>query len=405
MKLQIFSGVVLVPKDGEPVYKKAFGYSDWTSKTDNNTSTLFNICSIGKVFTHAIILQLANESKLNLSDALNKYITVFPDEIAGKITIDMIIEMKAGFGDYLNDPGYNKNREKFKTVNDYLELIKNEPMLFEPGTNREYSNSGYAVLGGIIENVTGKSYAENLKERFFNPLGMKDTYYKQMEDNLSNCASGTRILFNGNKKSGMMEASPSPAGGIYTNADDLLKFDNELRKTKIFGSFIKRAGGTPFWNSVLIEKDEHYTIIILANFTRVSEEMYRRINAILDGKPYPEPELPADMQNYKIMKEQGAEGLEKNLKNVLESNNIEYDDMYLNMFGYGLMENGELDMAIEVFKLNAKLFPGIANVFDSLGEAYMNKGNKELAIENYKKVVELQPGNKHAKEMLDKLNR
>ena len=69
------------------------------------------------------------------------------------------------------------------------------------------------------------------------------------------------------------------------------------------------------------------------------------------------------------------------------------------------MENNELEMAIEVFKLNVKLFPGIANVFDSLGEAYMNKGDKNLAIENYKKVIELQPGNKHAKEMLDKLGK
>jgi tetratricopeptide (TPR) repeat protein len=84
---------------------------------------------------------------------------------------------------------------------------------------------------------------------------------------------------------------------------------------------------------------------------------------------------------------------------------MEYRPAHLNQFGYGLMQEGELDKAIEVFILNTKLFPNAPNVWDSLGEAYMNKGDKEKAVANYKKVLEMDPGNQNAKKMLEKLSK
>ncbi len=405
MKMEMFSGVVLLAKDGNAVYKKAFGYADWNSKTANSTETLFNICSLNKVFTHSMILQLQNEGKLNVNDALGKYLSIYSDDIGNKITIQMLLDMKAGLGDYLEDPEYNKDPSKFKTVNDYLELIKKEPLLFEPGTDRQYSNSGFAVLGGVIEIVTGKSYTDNLKERFFTPLGMNSTYYKQSGEKLTNSASATMLTYNGNKISREQETSPSPAGGMYTNAEDMLKFDNELRKTNIMGSLIARAGGSPGWNSVLIEYNDGYTLIVMSNFSHVSEEIEKRFRMILQGKDYPKPDLLPEMKFYSLLKSGGADELEENFKSILEKNHLEYNDNHLNMFGYGLMQNGELDLAIAVFKLNVKLFPQISNVYDSMGEAYMNKGNKDLAIENYKKALELNPQNQNSKRMLDKLTK
>ena len=97
--------------------------------------------------------------------------------------------------------------------------------------------------------------------------------------------------------------------------------------------------------------------------------------------------------------------LKSHIKVIHEQYHQEYNDMHLNMFGYQLMEAGEKDMAIEVFNLNVKLFPNIPNVYDSLGEAYINTGNKDLAIKNYKKVLELDPGNNHAKQMVEKLSK
>lgn len=404
-KMEMFSGVVLLAKDGNLLYQKAFGYADWEKKTPNNTETLFNIGSINKVFTHAMILQLQKEGKLSIDDPLSKYLSIFPENTGNKITINMLLEMKAGLGDYLRDPDYNKDPSKFTTINDYLELIKNEPLLYEPGTDRMYSNSGYAVLGGVIEKVTGKSYPDNLKERFFAPLGMNNTFYMRMSDITLNRATGTQITFTGKKINQKFEASPSPAGGIFTTTADLLKFDQELRKTKIMNELGAWAGGTPVWNAVLIQMKDGYTLIVLSNFGQAAEEVEQRFRNIMQGKTYSPPDVPLEMKFYKILKEEGTGGLESKLKSVLEQSNLEYRPVHLNAFGYQLMEAGELDMALEVFKLNVKLFPQNANVYDSLGEAYMNKGNKDLAIANYNKVIVMDPGNQNAKKMLDKLSK
>ena len=403
-KQELFSGVVMLAKDGAPVYEKAFGYADWENKIPNNTETLFNIASIGKMFTHQIILQLEKEGKLKTSDRLSKYLSIFPEETGDKITIQMLLEMKAGLGDCLGSPEFQRNFEKYKTVNDFLDLIKTEPLLFEPGTGQQYSNSGYIVLGGVIEKATGKSYAENLEERFLIPLGMNNSYYKQIGDNVRRCATGTRITFSG-KKIGMPQRfTPSPAGGLFMNAGDLLKFDNETRKKGLLG-LGKRAGGTPEWNSVLAQYDNKYSLIILSNFGLAAEEVEKRFSKIMEGKDYPKPEVTMNTKLYNILKDNGLGELRAKFKDILNDYNEEYSDIPLNMFGYELMQDGEIDLAIEVFKLNTELFPDIPNVWDSLGEAYMNKGDKKLAITNYKKVLELDPQNGNAKKMIEKLEK
>jgi CubicO group peptidase (beta-lactamase class C family) len=401
-KIGMFSGVVLLAKDGVPVYEKAFGFADWDKKIQNTTETLFNIASIGKMFTHQTILQLEQEGKLKTSDPLSKYLSIFPEETGNKITIQMLIDMKAGLGDCLRSPEYQKNFMKYKTVNDYLELIKTQPLLYGPGTSQMYSNSGFIVLGGVIEKVTGKSYAENLKERFFVPLGMNNSFYRQIGDNVSGCASGTRITFSGEKITVPDFGMPSPAGGLFMNAEDLLKFDSDVRKEGLL-KLTTRAGGTPVWNSILAQYDNGYSLIILSNFGLAAEEVAKRFKNIMEGKEYPEPDVTMNMRLYKILSENGTDELEKKFKDVLKDYNEKYIDIHLNIFGYELMQDGKIDLAIEVFKLNAKLFPKVPNVWDSLGEAYMNKGDKPLAIENYKKVLELDPNNQNAKKMLEKL--
>ncbi|MBN8569814.1 MAG: serine hydrolase [Ignavibacteria bacterium] len=403
-KAELFSGVVLLARDGNILYEKSFGYADWNKQISNNNQTLFFIASITKTFTREIVIQLEKEGKLSFSDPLSKYVSIYPDEIGNKITIQMLLDMKAGLGDYLRNPAYRQNAKNFRTINDYLELIKNEPLLFEPGTNTEYSNSGYAVLGGVIEKASGKSYADNLKERFFEPLGMNNSYYRQMDDALPNSAMGTEINFVNKKRSLPLEISPSPAGGIFTNAEDMLKFDAFMKKTHPGVGEID-AGGTPTWNSIFAQYKNGYTLIVLSNFGRAAEEVEQRFNKILKNENYSEPNLPVGMTLYKALKEGGADGLEKNLKNILEQNDLMYNDMHLNKFGYELLQAGEPDLALEVFKLNAKLFPDIANVYDSLAEAYMNMGNNELAIENYKKVLAIRPQNENAKKMLEELSK
>ena len=398
----MFSGVVLLAKDGKPLYEKTFGYADWEKKTPVSEETLFRIGSLNKMFTHAIMIQLLNEGKLKLTDPLNMYLNIYSGETGSKITLQMLLEMKAGLGDYLNNPEFFRNNDKFKTVDDFIEIIKNEPLLFEPGTDQRYSNSGYVVLGSVIEKVTDKSYPDNVKERFLIPLGMNNTYYRQVGEPIPNAATGTLITYSGIKENTKFEEQPSPAGGMYSTANDLLKFDNELRRTGLIPAGI-RAGGTDVWNSIFAQLEDGYTVIITSNFGQVGDEIIGRYVKMIKNEPYPKPDVTMNMKLYSFFKNGGTDELEKNLKQTIEANDMEYNDMHLNFFGYQLMQSGELDYAIDVFKLNVKLFPYVSNVWDSMGEAYMNAGNKELARVNYKKALEMNPGNENARKMLEKL--
>ncbi len=402
--LGMFSGNMLVAKDGNIVYEKQFGYADWEKKTPVTTETLFRIGSLNKMFTNGMIMQLEKEGKLSVNDNLGKFIKLYGDERDDKITIKMLLEMKAGLGDYLNDPEYMQNIRNVKTVDDFLAIIKNEKLLFEPGTGQEYSNSGYVVLGGIVEKVTGKSYSDNLKERFIEPLSMTKTHYLLMGETVPNMSIGTRITFDGSKKNSNFPEQTSPAGGMYSTAQDLLKFDQYLRKTGLISPGI-RAGGTQVWNSVFAQLKDGYTVIINSNFGQVADEIIMRFEDAVKGKDYPKPDITIEMKMYDILKNGGIEKLEGSLKQILEANGMLYNDRHLNFFGYELMNDNLLDDAIEVFKLNAKLFPGEPNVWDSLAEAYMNAGKKDLAIANYKKVLELAPNNPNAKKMLQQLQK
>lgn len=400
--LGLFSGNVLVAKDGNVISEKQYGFADWEKKIPVTPETLFRIGSLNKMFTHTLIKQLEQENKLKLDDPLSRYLDIYPGETGDKITIKMLIEMKAGLGDYLMNPEFNQNRARFRTVNDFLEIIKNEPLLFEPGTQQEYSNSGYVVLGGIIEKVTGKSYTENLKERLLLPLDLENTHYLILGETVPNMAAGTRITFSGEKVNSPFMEQPSPAGGMFSNARDLLKLDKYLRQTGYLSQAI-RAGGTPVWNSVFAQMKDGYTVIINSNFGQVADEIIMRFEDAVNGREYPKPDITLEMKMYDILKNGGITKLESQLQTLLESYGMLYNDRHLNFFGYELMNDNKLDEAIEVFKLNTRLFPDEPNVWDSLGEAYMNKGENENAIENYKKVLELAPNNQNAKKMLEKL--
>ncbi|MBE2217585.1 MAG: serine hydrolase [Ignavibacteria bacterium] len=398
----MFSGNVMVAKDGNIFYEKQFGYADWEKKIPVTPETLFRIGSLNKMFTNAMIKQLEKENKLSLEDPLSKFLELYPKETGDKITIKMLLEMKAGLADYGRNPAFNSDKTKFRTVNDFLEIIKDEPLLFEPGTGQEYSNSGYVVLGGVIEKVTGKSYKENLEERILKPLGMSSTHYLLLGETVPGMSQGTTISFNGDKKSSNEIEMVSPAGGMYSNASDLLKLDRYLRQSGLIPPGI-RAGGTPVWNSILAQLKDGYTVIINSNFGNAADGIIQRFMDALENKPYPPADYPLSMKLYKVLDESGLKGLKENLRPLIDSEGMEYRAFHLNMFGYELMNAGELDKAIEVFTLNTELFPENPNVWDSLGEAYMNKGNNGLAIANYRKCIELDPNNQNAKIMLKKL--
>lgn len=431
--MDVFSGTVLVAKDGNIIFEKAYGYADKDKNAPNSNLTKYNIGSIGKEFTAVMILQLLQEKKLSLEDNLNKYLSNFSQDAGNKVTIKNLLNHSSGFGDFLMNPAYEKNKDSYKELNELVKFIANEKLLFEPGTEKRYSNSGYVILGAIIEQITRKSYTENLNERIIVPLAMSSSGYIDWDKADPLKASGYMKDIKGGLISNKnLRLQGSPAGGMYSTVEDLLKLDQSLlndnkllddkHKYIFYSQFENKngkfedyrnnvnagnafAGGAPGINALWLQfPGKGYSAFILSNYDQAAEAIEGQITAIINNKEYEKPKLPLANALYNLFTEKAAESFSKDLKTFINSEGYAIEnDRQLNNIGYRFLQNEMTDAAIEVFKLNTEMFPDVANTYDSLGEAYLNSGNKEEAKKNYTKVLQLDPENENAKKILSTL--
>lgn len=238
-KENYFSGVVLIAKGDKMIYKHAFGYANMADKIPNKADTKFNLASMNKMFTGLAIMQLAEKGKLSLHDKVGKYLPDFPNKlVADSVTIHQLLTHTSGMGNFWAE--HDKlAKEKFKTVSDYLPLYVHQELLFSPGKGFQYSNSGYMVLGLIIEKVSGLNYFDYVRTYIFEPAKMKDTDSYDLEEAIPNMATGYTMLSEkpGQWKNNMYSnvVKGTPAGGGYSTAEDLLRFSLALQQNTILG--------------------------------------------------------------------------------------------------------------------------------------------------------------------------
>ncbi len=156
----LFSGTVLLARNGEVLFKGAYGQANKDFDTPNNIDTKFNLGSMNKMFTAVAVAQLAKRGKLSFDDPVGKYLSTdwLPVEVAGKITIRHLLTHTSGLGSYFNEKFMNSSRALFRNVDDYKPLVADDRPAFEPGTKWAYSNTGFLLLGAVIEKVTGQNY-------------------------------------------------------------------------------------------------------------------------------------------------------------------------------------------------------------------------------------------------------
>ena len=424
--LDIFSGIVLIAENGNEKYHKAFGLANRTSKERNTITTKFDIGSMNKAFTKTVILQLLEEGKLTMKDSLGMYIKGFPKTAATKITIKDLLKHTSGYSEYWGNDFEELTIDQ-KRLPALVERIKKLRLHFEPGTDVMYSNSGYVLLGAIIEKITKKTYNENVIERIITPLEMTETYvidkhlvpnkaigyYKNMKGNIFSNVGYTEV--------------PNPDGGFQSTPRDVVKFYNEyFYGSKLLGASIKNnpmyfkntiknrksgkaslmAGGFRGSNTAYYEiLRDKISIIVFANMDEpVAERLGADIVDLVRGKTPKEPSLPANQNVYKHYKKFGLKYVEDNFYKLID--NFHSEDpkgIVLNGIGYDFFKEGNIDEALKFFKLNVKLFPKDANLWDSLGEAHFTKGNYKKALKYYKKALELDPFMESSKEMIEKL--
>jgi uncharacterized protein (TIGR03067 family) len=243
----VFSGVVLLAKDGKPLFLKAYGQASKDFAAPNRTDTKFNLGSMNKMFTAVAVAQLVEKGKLSFDDPLSKFLPEFPSkEAAEKIRIKHLLTHTSGLGSYFNKKFEESSRALYRTVDQMLELAKDEKPAFGPGEKWAYSNTGMLVLGKVIEKASGQDYFEYVREHVYKPAGMTGTDCYELDRVNPNLAVGYQKEFGKggqvNWRNNLFEhvIRGGPAGGGYSTAEDLLRFDRALHAGKLVGeSYVK----------------------------------------------------------------------------------------------------------------------------------------------------------------------
>ncbi|MGH9469167.1 MAG: serine hydrolase [Terriglobia bacterium] len=233
MKIGHFMGSILVAQHGRVLVSKGYGMADIKLGIPNTPETAFRIGSVTKEFTAAAILELQDRGKLSVEDPVCKYVPDCPKDWA-PIKIFNLLTHTSGIPNFTSVPNYLKLEAQPITPAGLLALFKNKPLDFKPGAKFSYSNSGYEVLGYIIERVSGKSYAEFLEKNVFAPLGMKSSGYDSSHPSPKSHAQGYAYSPNGYVPAPYLDMSvPFSAGALYSTVLDLYKWDRALRAGKL----------------------------------------------------------------------------------------------------------------------------------------------------------------------------
>ena len=223
-----FRGAVLVGIDGEIVFEKAYGVGDEEWGANNTVHTKFRIASLSKQFTAACILLLQERGRMNIHDPISRYLPGLPQAWQA-ITVHQLLTHTSGIPNSTDAPENARIDRTGATPQQMIELVAGKPLDFSPGTNWSYSNTGYFLLGMIIENISGQSYADFLKTNIFEPLGMKDSGYDKARDILKERASGYEIIGGHIANADFIDMSvPFSAGGIYSTVEDLYRWNEAL---------------------------------------------------------------------------------------------------------------------------------------------------------------------------------
>ena len=314
-----FSGSILVARDGQPVFSKGYGMANYELDVPNTPQTIFRLGSLTKPFTATSIMMLQERGKLNTGDSMCKLLSDCPAAWQ-PVTIRHLLTHTSGIPDYSHMTAVQTHRSLPFTHAELIGLFKDKPLEFAPGEKFSASNSGYYLLGVIIERASGTSYEDFLRDNIFKPLGMTSTGYDHPSRVIKNRASGYGVLGGSLVNVGYIDmSSPFAAGGLYSTVEDLLRWDQGLYTEKLVSRKSLEEMSVPFKNeygygwynrkkldrhvleldgniggffaSITRFPDDRVTVIVLGNTARSNTRgVANDLSAIAFGAPYTIPQ-------------------------------------------------------------------------------------------------------------------
>ncbi|MEL6447982.1 MAG: serine hydrolase domain-containing protein [Pseudomonadota bacterium] len=418
-----FSGAVLIAKDGEIILNRGYGLADKATNTPNTPDTVFDIGSVTKQFTAAAILLLSAEDKLSVDDPLSRFFPSLPKD-KQDITLHQLLTHTAGFPASIGRDFDHTPREQF------FNTLFEAQLQFEPGDRYQYSNTGYSILGRIIEIASCQGYETFLSERLFRPAGMNRTGYLLPAWDDVTMAQGymRNVVPRGSMvdryiEDGRVSWHLKGNGGINATHNDMFRWYLALRSHRVLSSDLttklttpyvaEQPGGsshyaygwaiytsdrsTPvvshnggngvFFHEFLWLPEDDVAIIFSTNAASRQVEVAWTVERMLFDTDFEPGPIVKNVYQYvfDFMAEhppKAASQLEASLRSQYATEMTSPDT--LNRIGYMTLRSGQSpEWTVAIFELNTRLFERNANVWDSLGDGYRASGDKARAIRAY----------------------
>jgi CubicO group peptidase (beta-lactamase class C family) len=438
----LFTGTVLVSEHDKIIFKKGYGLADREWNIPNTPDVKFRLGSITKQFTSMLIMQQVAKGNIRLDGHISDYLPYYRKDTGAKVTVSQLLSHTSGIPSYTDDPKFFEDVSRnYYAVDDFVKKFCGGDLQFEPGTKFHYDNSGFFLLGAILEHVTGKTYEVLLKENILVPLGMQDSGYDHHADLIAKRASGYQQDLAGVVNAPYLDmALPYAAGSLYSTVEDLYKWDQALYTDKLVPNDLKQKLFTPNlenygygWDIRTIPAGEpgagqtvishgggingfntleqrlvgDHDLVVIFNNTPGADlgEMAKGVRAILYGQEPATPKRSVVHELGETVVNRGVDAAVAQYRELKRNNpnGYNFDERALNQLGYMLLQKGRNADAIAIFNLNIEEYPKSGNVYDSLAEAYAKDGQKQKAIDNYRKSLELDPKNQNAADKLKDL--
>lgn len=430
-----FSGNILIARDGLPIVTKSYGMANYELNVPNTPQTVFGTASLTKAFTAMAIMQLQEKGRLKVGDPICRYLTDCPAAWQ-PVTIHHLLTHTSGIENFSSLDNWDEvlGRKDYRP-GELVSLFRDLPLEFAPGDKYQYSNSGYHLLGQIIERTSGKSYKSFLQDNIFAPLGMTHSSYDLSRMLKPNRATGYysfgTAFVNAPPSSSTHETSD---GGIYTTVGDLLLWDQAHYSEKLISRksleamFIpfkngygygwqinekfgrKRfdhAGAGPGWSSYIARfPADRVTVIVLGNSDELSAgKAGTDLAAITFGEPYKLPAAKLVNILWDIVTQKDVERAKEQYLDLrrTEKDKHDFTDETLVTLGYNLFEAGKLVEAKAIFDFTILTFPKSAYSYDGLADIAESQGDKKLAVAHFEKSLTLDPENEYAVKALARL--
>ena len=435
-----FSGVVLIAKSGKILFSKAYGYANLADSIANKMDTRFNLASMNKMFTGLAIMQLVQAGKLALHEKVGTYLPEYPNRsVRDSVSIDQLLTHTSGMGNFWEEHA-RLAKERFKTVADYLPLFVDQKLSFVPGSKFAYSNSGFMVLGLIIEKVTGEDYFTYVRKHIYEPADMNDTESYALDEVVPRLATGYTMSTeqSGQWKNNIWSnvVKGTPAGGGYSTAGDLFNFATALQSFKLLNKEntvaytmgrVKYAKGKYGYglseeiingnrvlghtgghygiaNELMILPELGYVVVILTNGE--VENYWEASNFIKRKLTGTTPAIDNYFFTRHICNLIAANGYDHGIKEIKrQQGRFAIREGVVERIAFRSLFVGNNTLGIALFTLNADLFPESPVAEYNLAEAYYVTGNATAAIRHYERYLQMQPDDEDAARKLAMVRR